>query len=275
MPLNYDLRREAHAIGEFSASLNFSNQVNVNTFANVVPLLKNAADSLNLPAPMNMQVLNFGIGNFPVQLPTAGSGFQRFASNGEIACSLWCDQTSITLTVREYDRWHNILPSIVKTFSSIAPAYIAEVPAIRSFSLQYLNEFRARDASIRSAAEIFRPQSKWISPFAFESDEPWHCHIGQFIPTELGYRNLVNINCDVATAQFPPEQATRNYAKALILAACHYDLPDVGPLIAHLDTISDVIRVNFDAAHTLEKKLLGEIISDGYLAIMGEGANEH
>ena len=68
------------------------------------------------------------------------------AANGEIACSLWCDGDSISLTFRDYDRWKYILPKIVKTFSKIVPGYMAQVPAIHSFAVQYLNEFRGPTA---------------------------------------------------------------------------------------------------------------------------------
>lgn len=273
MALSYDLRREAHAIGEFSATLSFVSGVGVQTFANVLPLLKQAANALNLPATMNMQVLNIAINSPPV--PTAGSGFQRFAANGEIACSLWCDQDSITLTLREYDRWHSVLPKLVDTFASIAPAYMAEVPAIRLFSLQYLNEFRAKTPSVQSAAELFRTGSKWISPFAYESNEPWHCHVGQFISTMENFRYLVNINCDVAPTVFAQEQRVLNHAKVLILSACHYDVPGFGPLIAQVEDIRETIESGFNNAHQVEKGLLKELISDNYLAIMGEGASEY
>lgn len=142
MALNYQLRREKHAIGEFIATLKFSAAVSAPTFAKIVPLLNEAAKELDLPAPMNVQVFNVAFGTPQMPPPPSGTGFQRFAANGEIACSLWCDGDSISLTFRDYDRWKYILPKIVKTFSKIVPGYMAQVPAIHSFAVQYLNEFR-------------------------------------------------------------------------------------------------------------------------------------
>ena len=277
MALNFEIRREKHAIGEFVAKMQFASDVGGQTFAKIASLLKEVAAELDLPAPLNVQSFIFAIGNPPGPPPSSmgGSGFQRFSTNGEVACSLVCDSNSITFTLREYDSWSAVLPVITDTFSRIGTAYLAEVPAIRMFSVQYVNEFRATNPKTSSAAEIFRKSSKWISPFSYESDQPWHCHVGQFIPTGGDYRHLMNVNCDISPNIMPGEDVALNYARVLILAACHYDLPDVGPLIVDVESLRLAIETNFNDSHSLEKMLLGEIISDEYLAIMGEGANEY
>lgn len=277
MALNYDIRREQHAIGEFSARMQFANGVGAQTFAKVTLLLKVAADKLDLPAPLNLQTFSIAVGN-PLTPPPAamsGSGYQRFSSNGEIACSLVCDFSSITLTLREYDRWHNVLPQIVETFSTIGAAYLAEVPAISVFSVQYVNEFRAKNSEFTNTAELFQKDSKWISPFSFASEQPWHCHVGQFIPTDGPYRFLLNLNCDISPNIMPGERIARNYARILIMAGCYYDLPQIGPLIVSEENLQSSIEKNFNDAHSLEKRILGEIISNEYLALMGDGAHEH
>lgn len=279
MALNYDIRRETHAIGEFSATLKFAGPVGTQAFANVLARLKEAAERLELPAPMNFQVLNFAIGdpNIPMPPPLAmsGGGFQRFLPNGEVACSLRCDPDSIIFSLREYDRWHNVLPKIVETFSAIGEAYLAEIPAIRSFGVQYLNEFRSKSPEFRDATELFKSESKWIASFAKGSDEAWHCHVGQFVKAGDNHRYLVNVNCDIAPNVAPGEQVAHNYARVLILAVRNYDLPDFGPLVVDVENLAKAIESNFDDAHSQEKCILGEVISDDYLAIMGEGANEH
>ena len=279
MTLNYDIRRETHAIGEFSATLKFAGPVGTQAFANVLVRLKEAADRLELPAPMNFQVLNFAIGdpNIPMPPPIAmnGGGFQRFLPNGEIACSLRCDPDSIIFSLREYDRWHHVLPKIVETFAAIGEAYLSEIPAVRSFGVQYLNELRSKTAEHRDATELFKSESKWIASFASGSDEAWHCHVGQFLQTGENQRYLVNVNCDIAPNIGPGEQAAHNYVRVLILAVRNYDLPDFGPLMVDVENFASAIESNFNDAHSLEKCILGQVISDDYLAIMGEGASEY
>mgnify|MGYP000850985644 FL=1 len=275
MALNFQLRRDAHAIGEFTATLAFARPVGAAAFAKVVERLKEASEKYNLPAQMNVQAFFIKVGNSPEPPPPGGMGFQRFAENGEIACSLWCDSDSMALTIRDYDRWDNARSKVVEAFGHIAPAYMAEVPAVRAFQVQYLNEFASKDSAEQPAAEIFRPSSRWLSPYSYESLQPWHCHVGQFIPSDESSRFLVNINCDVAPQPFPPTEATRNYVKALILVSRQYDLHGVGPLVIEADKLQLILEQNFDAAHALEKTLLGELISDPYLDVMGEGARDN
>lgn len=272
MGLNYDIRRPNHAIGEFTATLTFFGSVGAPTFARVQPLLAEVAKQLDLPATMNIQVLNFSFGNNSAPPPPTGTGYQRFAGNGEVACSLWCDASSITLTVRDYKRWEIELANIINAFSQIAPAYMVEVPAIHSFTVQYLNEFRAKDEVTRIASELFKRNNGWVYPRAFENSEPWHCHVGEFLKAEPPSRLLVNVNCDASLASIPPEQIVKHYVKVLILVAKHYDLPGIGPLIAKIEDLEQILRKNFDSIHDVEKKLLREIISDDYLEIMGDGA---
>ncbi len=277
MALNYDIRRESHAIGEFSATINFASAVSATTFAKVLAVLKPIADELELPAPVNIQTFNIAIGNPTVQPPQAlnGAGFQRFAKTGEVACALVCDSDSITYTLREYDRWKDVISVLVEKISQLAAIYVSEVPAVRNFLLQYVNEFRATTPYIQSADELFRSGNRWLAPLALKNDRPWHCHVGEFLDAADDYRNLVNLNFDVSPQSAIQGEAPRNYVRVLILAANQYDLPSKGALVTNADAIAGEIQRNFNAAHALEKRILNEIISDDYIAIMGDGANEH
>jgi hypothetical protein len=280
MELNYNIRRESHAIGEFSATLKFAAPVGPSAFTRVLARLSECAQKLDLPAPMNIQVLNFAVGG-PMMPPHAapfalsGNGFQRFLPNGEIASSLRCDQDSIVITIREYERWHTVLPQIVDTFGVIGEEYLPEVPAIISFSVQYLNEFKAKTPEVVEASEIFKAESRWVAKFGPTSDQPWHCHVGRFIPGDSSYRYLVNVNCDIVHTPAPGDAQAHNYARILILAVRNYDLPDVGPLVISVENFRAELERNYNDIHSLEKRILGEVISDDYLAIMGDGANEH
>ena len=151
MSLNYGLRRQRHAIGEFTASISFFQPVSAATFAAVVATLKEVAAHLDLPAQMPIQVFQFTVGQVPAgALPPAGTptgvGFQRFSKEGEIAESLMCDADSITYVLREYTVWEVVGPRITEAFEALAARYISEVPAIQSVRVQYLNEFRASAA---------------------------------------------------------------------------------------------------------------------------------
>ena len=276
MPLNFVTRREKHAIAEFTAVIRFAYPINLTTFTGVSQALKDvsAESVLNLPATMNVQIVQFGFGGAPPP-PTAGSGRQRFAPNGEIARSVWCDLDAITITVRDYTRWHDARQLLAEGLRPIIGAYLKEVPAVRNISVQYLNEFQSHEPGYVQTGELFRPDSKWVAPFAHEVDQYWHCHVGKFLPGDANFRHLVNVNCDIAPLGGPPEQANKTMAKVLIMSACHYDMPKKGPLILSSQTLKEAILTQFDIAHSMEKKILGEVISDAYLKTMGDGANEY
>lgn len=275
MALNFELRRKAHAIGEFTATLAFSRPVSGLAFAKVIDRLKEVALRLDLPAQMNVSVLNISVGPKPESFPPSGLGFQRFASNGEIECSLWCDPDNINFTLRNYDRWQTVLPKILDALEHIIPGYMTEVPAVRAFQVQYLNEFASKDLAEGVVSEVFRAGNQWVAPFSYSCVQPWHCHVGQFINSDVQSRFLININCDVMPNPWPINDLTRNYVRVLILASRLYDLPERGPLIISLENLSVVLRENFNAVHSLEKKILGEIISNEYLDQMGEGARDY
>lgn len=278
MALNYELRREPHhAIGEFSAIIRFANGISASTFAKVVGELNQVAKELDLPAPVNLHSVTIAIGNSngPKPEPINSTGFQRFASNGEVACALVCDAETITFTLRDYERWDKVLPVLTNQIARLAAIYATQVPAVRSFLVQYLNEFRAKGPHIMLTDELFKGESRWLAPIGRYNEHPWHCHVGEFQNADVNYRHLVNVNFDISPNTFTQGHPPLNYAKLLILAANQYDLPNAGPLIVDVDNIAGEIERNFNTAHSLEKRLLNEIISDEYIALMGEGANEH
>lgn len=271
MPLNFDIRRDEHAISEFTATIRFPQAINLTTFEAVTEALKSVSgnDALNLPAPMNMQVFRFAFGNAPPP-PAAGTGRQRFSENGEVACSIWCELEAVTFTLREYTGWNEVLPTLVTGLSPLLRAYAKQLPVVQSISVQYLNEFFAKADGTTSTAEIFRPDSRWLSPFAYESEEPWHCHVGQFISSEEDFRNLININFDISPNNQNENETGGIIAKVLLMASCNYDLPSKGPLLIKSEDLENQLKEALDSAHSLEKKLLREVISDNYLKIIGD-----
>ena len=274
MQLNYALRRDRHAIGEFTAIVQLFQSISTATFSSsVVPLLREFASELDLPAPMPIQTFQVAIGHpaaeVPMASPATGVGFQRFSPEGEVAESLLCDCDSMTYQLREYTVWEDVRPKLVDIFSRLMEQYVVEVPAVHSIRVQYLNEFLANSPDVQSSAELFQADSRWIAPFSHESAEPWHCHIGQYIPVDGNLRHLVNVNCDVALRQSTPDAPAVKYVKVLVFAGCYYNIAGGKPLILVSGEIRDKLYENFDMAHDLEKKVLRQVVSAEYLSEMG------
>ncbi|WP_324806608.1 hypothetical protein SH584_09485 [Sphingomonas sp. LY29] len=275
MSLNFELRREHHAIGEFTASLNFFQPISAPTFAVVTSALKEVAQGLNLPASVPVPSFQFTVemqgspGVVPPQIQSNGVGFQRFSPEGEIAEFLSCSPSAITYVLRDYTVWEEVGAKVVEIFSRLAASYVKEVPAIESVRVQYQNEFRSLIGSPLSAAELFRADNGWVAPIACQSMEAWHSHVGVYIPHSEIERRLVNVNCDISPLQFPGEGVPRTLAKVLVFCGCFFNVPGKQPLILSGEELVSTLRTKFDEAHDLEKLVLGEVISDPYLRAIG------
>jgi uncharacterized protein (TIGR04255 family) len=277
MSLNFQLRRKNHAIGEFTASVHFFQPIGASTFASVSDVLRKISSDLDLPAPVPVQVLNLMVGPPGASItpaPQMGGtlGFQRFSKEGEVEESIACDADSIIYVLRDYTVWEDVFPKLLGLMSELASQYIKEVPALQSIRLQYTNEFRGHSAKTKSAAELFLKNARWVAPLAYESNDAWHSHVGLYIPRNAEERYLVNVNCDIAPRKFPGEQKRRSVAKVQIMAGCFFNIPGRKPLIVSPKDITSALKRKFREAHTLEKGVLREIISEPY--VMAMGAND-
>lgn len=275
MSLLYETRRPNNAIAEFSATLRFAGPASPVTFPAIAEALKQCAKILELPAPMNIQVLNFqfgGGGVAPQAPPPLGMGYQRFSPTGEIECALQCDNSSVTFSTTNYESWVALLPTIVSSFNQIGIEYLKEVPAIHSISIQYVNEFKARDPSTVSTDGLFAPDSVWIAPFADSIGDPWHCHIGRFL-TKDKFRHLINVNCDVARNNLVGDTAVFNFARVLMMVSNVYDLDGVGPLMVERDTLGSSIEGGLNAAHDMQCEIMGGLFSEEVLNVIGHKKN--
>ena len=271
-PMNaaFDMRRTRHAIGEFSATLKFFQAVSSNTFAKVKQTAQREATRLELPVPIRQQTFQFAIGP-NVQLPPAqmpeGFGFHSFARTGEIETAILCEPDGVVLTLHDYDSWQIVHPMIVETLGNLAEEYLTEVPAVRSFAVQYLNEFKSHEPGNVSTAEVFKP-NRWLPKFGVEGDQPWHCHSGVFIPRDARSRFLVNVNFDIGTS-LEPTGAPHTLLKLLILVSLNFDVQGQPPLTVAVGDAREVLKEISDTVHGVEKDVLGEVLSEDYLKMVG------
>jgi uncharacterized protein (TIGR04255 family) len=274
MALNFEMRREKHAIGEFSAALRFFRPVGFETFAAVKAEAADQAKRIGLPTPLRQQIIQVAVGQ-PGQIspiPTIeGTGFQSFAKDGELDTALLCEADSIVYTLHNYSRWEHVLPEIVQTFSALGKKYFVEVPALKAFSVQYINEFRSVGPGLSSTAELFRQPNKWIAPFHGKSRELWHCHVGEFQAVDSHSRYLVNVNVDVNLANTQDRDFQSTVVRVLILVSLNYDLPGQSPLAISAEELEQTLRQKFTQAHTLEKEIVRQVFADEYVEAMGAG----
>lgn len=272
MSLSFEMRREHHAISEFSATLNFFQPVGPATFLAVKEEAKRQAETLDLPAPIRRQSLQFTIGNgsaVPAPIPLEGFGYQSFANTGEIDTALLCEPASVAYTTHRYSCWAEILPRLVATFGAVGVQYLKEVPSIRSFTVQYINEFRSRSPGLVGTKELFRPDNQWLAPAGVETEDLWHCHVGRYVPIASSSRFLVNVNFDVNLVQMPDLPVPVTVVRVLILVSLNYDIPGQSVLTIPASRLDAELRDHFERAHVLEKQILAEIFADDYLEAIG------
>lgn len=277
MGLKFKMRRDRNAISEFSVRLSFFKPVTSATFASVRMAAEKVAQELGLPTPIQQRVLQFAVGPTgplpvaPPQLatPADGFGFQGFSRSGEIETSFICEPDNIIMLETEYKGWDHALERIERVFGPLANEYITEVPAIKSFVVQYVNEFRSEAPGLHSVDEIVRP-SKWLPQVAVGANDQWHAHTGIFTNLSENSRSLVNVNYDINLGSAPdrPEQAT--YVKITIVSAINFDIVGRPPLLVKKSDLSQALRMNFGRAHDIEKSTLQEIVSDSYLEMMAK-----
>jgi len=271
MSLNFQLRRPAHAIAQFATTLRFFQPVSPSLFADITIRLRELAAAHNLPAPMNLQILQINIGPggaTPTSTPVNGLGFQRFAADGEIDAAIAADGGSITFSSNTYPGWGILYPQIIEVFSSLGQLYLQEMPLIRSVGLQYNNEFRGGNSSVSRASELFTKDSRWLAPFWANSSDMWHCHVGEFSDITENSKLLKQVNFDINKAVFSPDPFEVLYVKVALSVSRNYEISGRSPLLVTSEDLQDTIASHLNALHNAEKGMVKDVFDHRYLEIM-------
>lgn len=268
--MNFEMRRENHAIGEFSATIELFSEISNEAFLNTKKIASNIAKELGLPVPVKQQGFQFSVGPEMSAKPVSveAIGYQKFAPDGEVDTLFLCEQNKLTVTLHSYVSWIETKKLLKSIFEPLLDSYLDDVPAIKNVSLQYVNEFRSLSPHPTKADEMFRPESKWIPEFCRNSEQNWHTHGGIFKPNGDS-RFLINVNLDMRTIESPELDFPVSALNNLILIRLGYDVPGKPPLVLEVENRWEVLENNLDQVHTLEKDTLFEIYSDEYLQSIG------
>ena len=272
----FEMRRDKHAISAFAALLRFFMPAGPSAFSLVRSAAEIEAARLNLPAAVRQQTFMVGINAGGVTLgPNSvpqgilqGFGFQSFSRSGEIETLFMCEPDSMALTLTDYKSWDVVLPQISQLFGTVGTAYLSETPAIKSFQIQYVNEFRSVNDGFHAVDELFRSNG-WLPNFPAGVTEEWHSHNGMFVPIDDDSRYLVNINFDINHGTTPDRPTPSTLAKVTITVSLNFDVLGRQPLILSEAELNGAMLRYFDQAHTLEKKLVRQIFSEAYVEMMG------
>lgn len=270
----FEMRRDKHAISAFAAFLRFFMPAGPSAFALVRSAAEKEAARLNLPAAVRQQTFMINVGGIAVganSLPSGvlqGFGFQSFTRSGEVETLFMCEPDSLALTLTDYESWEVVLPQISQLFGTVGKAYLSESPAIKSFQIQYVNEFRSINDGPHCVDELFQANG-WLPSFAAGVKEEWHSHNGMFVPIDDDSRYLVNVNFDINHSATPDRPVPSTLAKVTITVALNFDVLGRQPLVVGEYELGDAMLRYFNEAHTLEKKLVRQIFSEQYVEMMG------
>lgn len=268
--MNFEMRRENHAIGEFSATIELFSEISDEAFLETKKIASQIAKQLGLPVPVKQQGFQFSVGPEMSAKPVSieAIGYQKFAPDGEVDTLFLCEQNKLTVTLHSYVCWIDTKQLLQSIFEPLLNSYLDDVPAVKHISLQYVNEFRSLNPYPTKTDEMFRPESKWIPDFCRNSEQNWHTHGGIFKPNGDS-RFLINVNLDLKTAEAEGLDFPVSVLNNLILIRLGYDIPGKPPLVVDVENRWEVLENCFDQVHTLEKETLFEIYSDEYLQSMG------
>lgn len=268
--MTFEMRRQNHAISEFTATIELFKEIGSETFIQAKKTAADLAEKLELPVPVNHQTVQVSLGPEMVAspIPIEAIGYQRFAPDGEVDKLFICEQNKLIVTLHSYVSWDETKQLLRTIFEPLLNIYQKDVPAIKNITLQYINEFRGTTPHHTSTNEILRPESKWVPSFCKDTLENWHTHGGVFVPNGDS-RFLINVNLDVKSAHFFGVDYPVPILNNLILIRLGYDLPGKPPLILDTNDSWAMLENHFDQVHTLEKDTLYEIFSDKYLQKIG------
>lgn len=272
MTLKFDKIGESHAIVEFTAVVKFGADVQPVLFGELAGQVNTLAESINLPAKLALPTFAISIGNGVSESPVSGMttqiGYQRFSAKGEAEERLIASPNTITYSTRDYKGWAETLPILLNISSALAPFYLKSSPTIGRVQLQYQNEFTSLDSDFVQASDIFSKDTRWVSSNRTSATDLWHSHVGEFIP-DGSCRQLVNVDVDCFLAREPSRSDEFTAVRANILAARTYDVDRSKPLIVDHTMLVEVLTQELDKTHTLEKKVLSDILSEDYLKLVG------
>ena len=233
--------------------------------------IPSAAD---LPSKHAMTGATFFFGPQGVAAPpppvTGGWLFQRFAPDGKVQAELRCEAQAITLTVREYDRWADLMAFAERTLFPALQLYMQTFPVLAAVLLQYEDKFWAADNDVSTNA-LFRDDTQWVNISHKGSKDPWHSHFGMFVARDRpNNRELVNVNVNVLDMVIPSEQVERRAAAITVLVGDMYDIPQQEPLtFSSPEEGVEYARRSLSISHERQRKILNNVLQDDYLRAIG------
>jgi len=175
----------------------------------------------------------------------------------------------LVIQVRQYTRWAPVFAQVLTIAQALLPVAAKAAPLVR-LGLQVVDSFNWNGpVEELVVSDVFRRDSPWMSPHAFECRSFWHCHHGYFESVELEgcTQQLNNVNVSVSSAsEVPLLQAALIHQVELVQSEWWVRNPEsagrIGPI--------------FEKLHADNKAAIGKLFTDDVakrVALWGRSQN--
>lgn len=196
---HYEPVHSAHAIEQVVLFFKIDRFLDDNEFASV----RSAAEKFEkeLPGRAEMQTFTVNVG-FPGQFASQtgqsnGVVMSRTAPNGSLEKELRIERGSLTFRTTIYRRWNTFLSDASIYLSELIPLYALSTTRISSVGLSVVDKFFwAGSPENARPRDLFRENTKYLSPHLLDATDLWHCHTGCFKSIDDNTKRLLNINVD-------------------------------------------------------------------------------
>lgn len=228
--------------------------------------VRDAADevSTELPKKIDVQSMTFAIGPAAMPTPppglTGGKIYQKIRPDGTVECEFRVERMSVIFRTLLYTRWAAIWEQARKYFDSVIPIYIANA-RISGISLNFVDKF-VWDGPISECQPIrlFRPESKYLCPHIYETQDLWHSHTGAFYRIDNQTKRLLNVNVD-----YIDERKNEEARRVIVIGTVLTDMmnqPGYDPLTVATVDASKFFDSHMQQLHDFGKLVFGNVINN-------------
>ena len=136
---------------------------------------------------------------------------------------------------------------------------ISETVLINSLRLEYLDRFHQKSNAAPDTRTLIKQSCPYVSPYAFDATDMWHCHTGSFIEKNTRWKRLKLVNIDVIDeAPTPPESIPVRWTNITTALEDRFEIRR----IEDYSITSTYVLDTLDVLHDQLKLILAEIITD-------------
>ena len=261
----FDPLHKGHAIEQVIFAFQFDSEIDEASLKEIGKAIPKD-DDLPGRAEMRGVKLAIGMGLIPQQpaipMPTpslAGFTFSKSRSDGTVETELIASRSSFVYRTLFYTRWSENWASTKKYLKILCAIYSPQAK-LASISLSYVDKFVWQGPADCDPRSILRTNSRYLSPYIFETSDLWHSHTGAFVRSDDQTKRLINVNIDYVDEHV--EEAVRRAVVVKTVLADNFNQEGFATTdFPNGESVVELIDSHMQQLHELDKEILGDIIN--------------